>query len=88
MYQCDACGKEAMFHLSVQVTVVGPKTNRLKLVQFWLCESCSHAHSQVMELGPDQKARIARRLTEFPEYLSRWKDWRTRVHPEYGEAQA
>jgi hypothetical protein len=88
-YKCDACGQEAKNHLSMVVTIVGPKApTKTKMVQFWLCEACSQAHSQVMEIGPNQKARVARRLTEFPEYLSRWKDWRTRVHPDYGEAQA
>lgn len=87
-YQCDSCGKETgMHHVTLGVTVVGPKRDKKKMVQFWLCEICEKALAQSLEAGPAQRQRVARRLTEFPEYLSHWKDWRNRVWPDRAEAK-
>jgi hypothetical protein len=74
---CEACDKiEATAHVTLSVTVLadkgGPKTN---VVQFWLCPECLTANRQVMARGPDMRKRLARRLTEWPEYLSRWQRW-------------
>jgi hypothetical protein len=70
------------------VTVVGPKRDKKKMVQFWLGDACIKALAQTLEIGPDQRARVARRLTDFPEFLSHWKDWRNRTWPGRSEAQA
>jgi uncharacterized protein YlaI len=87
-YLCDACGqKPGDFHVTMPMMIFGPKTVKRKTVQFWLCDGCEHAMAQTLEAGDGQRARVARRLTEFPEYLSRWKDWRTRAWPERGEAK-
>jgi hypothetical protein len=91
MAKCEAClTAEGTYHVTLGVTVVGPKRDKKKLVQFWLCEGCERSLSQVMEGGPAQRQRVARRMTEFPEYLSHWKDWRDRRWGtgKAGEAQA
>jgi hypothetical protein len=86
--QCEACGNEpGTHHVTMGVTVVGPKANKKKLVQFWLGENCIKAMAQTLEGGPAQRQRVARRLTEFPEYLSHWKDWRNRQWPDRTEAR-
>ena len=87
-YICESCGEEpGTHHVTLGVNVVGPKRDKKKLVQFWLGDSCVKALAQTLEIGPAQRQRVARRLTEFPEYLSHWKDWRQRVHPDRAEAR-
>lgn len=79
MAVCESCGTaEGTHHVTLGVTVVGPKKDKRKVVQFWLCEGCERSLSQTLEGGPAQRQRVARRMTEFPEYLSHWKDWRER----------
>lgn len=88
MAKCEACGlNEGTHHVTVSVTVVGPKSERRKMVQFWTCQDCDRSLSQTLEAGPALRQRVARRLTEFPEYLSRWKEWRKRVWPDRAEAR-
>jgi len=85
---CEACGEEpGTHHVTLSVSVVGPKSDKRKLVQFWLGERCVKALAQTMERGPSQRMRVARRMTEFPEYLSHWKDWRNRTWPDRAEAR-
>jgi hypothetical protein len=89
MVICEACEKEeGIHHVTLGVTVVGPKRDKRKIVQFWLCISCERALAQTLEAGQAQRQRVARRMTEFPEYLSHWKDWRARQWPDRAEARA
>lgn len=89
MAVCESCGTaEGTHHVTLGVTVVGPKRDKKRLVQFWLCEGCERSLSQTLEGGPAQRQRVARRMTEFPEYLSHWKDWRERRWGKQSEAQA
>ena len=88
MYICDACQAEpGIYHATLTVQVVGPGGTKSKMVQFWLCQRCEMANRQVMERRPALLSTIAQRLTQWPEHVSRWKDWRKRVHPDYQEAQ-
>lgn len=80
MGKCEACGiGEGVYHVTLRLTVVGPRgQDRIKLVHFWLCEQCETANQQVMAHDNHQRERLARRMTDFPAFLSKWQAWRER----------
>ena len=79
MNYCEACKeKEAKYHATLRLTLVGPEGAKTKIVQFWLCESCEAASQQVLARDRMQRERLARRLSEGPDYLTKWQDWRLR----------
>lgn len=60
---CEACGvRDAVFHVTVRVDVVGPRGVRVKLVQFALCEVCERGSQGVLMRDGDERARVAQRL--------------------------
>ena len=70
MAKCEACGNgEAVYHVTVTVTVAGPKTTRQKLAQFWLCEECELLNRRVLARDHGQAHRVARLLCTVPEYV-------------------
>jgi hypothetical protein len=74
---CDACGKgEGTHHVTVRVTVFGPKATKTKVVQFWLCADCEVANQQVLADDANRRQRVAMRMTRDPEFFSRWREWR------------
>jgi hypothetical protein len=76
---CEACGKGiGTCHVTLRVEVFGPKSTRLKVVQFMLCDVCELASQQVLANDPQQRQRVALRMSQDPEFLSRWRDWRNR----------
>jgi hypothetical protein len=84
MRVCDSCQKgEGTLHVTVRWDMVGPKATKVKHAQFWLCESCEMASRQVLVRDALLAQRMARRLTEEPEFLSRYHDWRTRQRVEW-----
>lgn len=77
MANCEACGKgEGIHHVTVTVTVFGPKATKVKTVQFWLCDRCELANQQVMAQDSQRRQRLAWRLTQEPQLFSRFRDWR------------
>ena len=61
---CDACHNvKATHHLTVQVTVFGPRTIRDKLIQINLCDACEISSRKM--LAVNHQATFARALTSF-----------------------
>jgi hypothetical protein len=74
---CDACEKnEGVYHVTLRVDLIGPTTTRAKHRQFWLCAECEKALQQILCDDGLTRRRIARRMTEHPSYLSKYRDWR------------
>ncbi len=68
---CQACGQnEAVFHVTLNVQITGPASTRNKLVQVILCDHCDVCLQQVFCKDDYLKERIAKRLTEEPQYKS------------------
>lgn len=79
MAVCEACStREGTHHITVSVTVFGPKTTRVKKVQFMLCENCVLALGQVMADDRQKRQRMAWRLTQDPQLFSVFRDRRER----------
>ena len=71
MSLCQSCGeRDAVFHITLQVSIFGPKSTRLKSVQFILCDRCEVGLQQVFCKDDLQKARLAVRLSDAPEFMS------------------
>lgn len=79
---CEACGKaEGQHHVTVRVTTFNPSGSTvIRVVQFWVCDLCHKALQQTTARDDRLRMRMARRLTDFPSYLSRWRDWRGRKY--------
>jgi len=75
---CQACGHhEAVYHITVDVSVFGPNSTRAKPVQFILCDSCEVFLQQVLCRDEYLKPRMAARLTQGSAYQSETpKEWR------------
>ncbi len=77
---CIVCGGEAVFYVTVRLDIDGDSTSRMKLAQFWLCRSCETANQQVFANDDERKRRIALRLTDYPSFMSHWRDWRGKTY--------
>jgi hypothetical protein len=61
MRYCSACkSAEGVNHITVTVDVFGPKTNRQKLAQFWLCAACEKRLTDFMARDEEQRGRVAK----------------------------
>lgn len=67
---CEACGAEAIVHVSLRLDLARPSKSTVKIVQFWLCEACDRAQNIVMTQDAEVKQRVAKRLTIEPELFS------------------
>ena len=68
---CQACGQnDAIFHITLNVNIFGPKSVRSKVVQFIVCDACDVRLQQVFCRDVFLKERIAVRLTVNPEFKS------------------
>jgi hypothetical protein len=75
--RCTACEeREAVYHLTVRVTVYGPKTERVKLVSFALCEECEMSNRQIFCDDGMFKRRVALRMVHDPSFYSKYPEWR------------
>ncbi len=69
---CHACGRaEGVVHATLELRLVNHKTERVKLVQFWLCERCERLNRALFENRFGREERIAQALT--PEQA--WVGW-------------
>jgi hypothetical protein len=79
---CDACQtSEAVYHITIAVTVFGPRAERLKQAQFWLCESCELASRQILARDELQRSRLAFRFVDNPSFMSPTARWRRCLPP-------
>lgn len=78
-HKCDACGTgQAIYHVTLKMEVFSDQKTKLKVSQFWLCADCERANQQIMTRDENLRTRVARRLSDHPSWLSRWRDWRGR----------
>jgi hypothetical protein len=79
MSLCDAChGSHAVYHITLQVSIFGPRTERQKRAQFWLCETCELASRQILCRDELQRERLAYRFVDNPAFLSPRGGWTRR----------
>jgi hypothetical protein len=79
---CDACqSSPALYHITIHITVFGPRAERLKQAQFWLCESCELASRQILARDELQRSRLAFRFVDNPSFMSPTARWRRRAPP-------
>lgn len=71
MNYCDACGSQSgdLVHVTVQVTLFSDRSQRVKIVQFWLCQECERNNRMLMENSINREGRIARALTPQPAWM-------------------
>ncbi|RPI35178.1 MAG: hypothetical protein EHM70_00460 [Chloroflexota bacterium] len=65
--QCDACHKkQATYDFSMTLAIVGINGERVKMVQFCLCDDCEQLTRQFLAKDEYQRHRVALRLVEDP----------------------
>ncbi len=78
MHLCDACQKyDAVYHVSFTVSIFGPKYQKTKRAQFWLCAECERASQQILCRDDLLPRRAAFRFVDNPSFMSPYKvKWR------------
>jgi hypothetical protein len=71
MRYCSSCGvNEGTIHITVTVDVFGPKTNRQKMAQFWLCAECEKLLRDFMARDEFQRRRVAKAVCPVTAFVS------------------
>ena len=79
---CDACANyEAIYHVTLQVNIFGPRSERVKSIQFWLCSDCERSTQQILAKDELRRARLAFRFVDNPAFLSPTGRWRRKEAP-------
>lgn len=61
---CQACGRgEGVVHATLELRLVNHRSERVKVVQFWLCEACEQNNRYLFENRRGREERIAAALT-------------------------
>jgi hypothetical protein len=78
MHLCDACqNNDAVYHVSFTASIFGPKRQKTKRAQFWLCETCERASQQILCRDIFLSRRTAFRFVDNPSFMSPYKvKWR------------
>lgn len=68
MIACNSCHKEeGRYHVTLNVSIFGPSTERLKHITLWLCDACEKNSREVLAKDFMQAERVARALTWLPD---------------------
>ena len=81
---CDACHREeGRVHVTMELRMANGKSQRVKLVQFWLCEICERKNRILLERDDWTRNRVASALTPMPTW---WNEEQT-YHPQSTDRQ-
>lgn len=82
-HACLVCGRGAVTHVTARFDIFRLADSKVKIIGMWLCQECDKKLTQVLTRDGEEQRRLAHRLTENPDYMSKRRNFTNLRNDQY-----